>query len=86
MSRPRKITKYDNTMIEYFQMGLEPFQVYEKINYQQLLKDEPPIISRKTIYNRYNEWVHNGRQGEVELIRKEILEDGTIVSYWKDKQ
>lgn len=85
MSRARKTTRYDNIMIEYFQMGLLPYQVYEKINLQELMKDEPPILSRKTIYNRYNEWVNGGRQGEVELIRTETLEDGTVVSYWKEK-
>lgn len=77
-----KDTKYDNLILEFFCMQLNANEVFQKINYQQLLKEEPPLVGRSTIYRRYADWVNQGRKGALELIRTEEFDD-SIVSYWR---
>jgi hypothetical protein len=86
MGAPKKHSAaYDRYMLEAFQMNKNPNEVFNKINFQELLKGEKPYISRRTIYNRYNEWVADGKPGELES-EQYTNEDGEIVVIYRLKQ
>lgn len=77
---------YDNAIVEFFQMGLNPTQVWRKVNQQQLLLGQKAVISRPTIWRMYKKWDSDGRQGEVVKAGEYRLDDGTIMVYWKPKE
>lgn len=83
MGRPIKTTSYDAYILESFQMGKNPNEVYEFVNHQALLKNEKPVVARGTIYNKYKRWVNDGKPGEL-YAEQYRNEDGELVVIWRE--
>lgn len=83
MGRPIRATKYDAYILESFQMGKNPNEIYEFVNFQELNKGDKPVISRGTIYNMYKRWVNAGKPGE--LYSEQYKNDeGELVVIWRE--
>lgn len=83
MAKKIYTTPYDAFILESFQMGKNPNEVYNKINYQELLKEQKPVLSRTAIYDRYKRWNDAGRYGEMEQVEVK-RDDGEVIVIWRD--
>lgn len=85
MSRPKKTTSYDAYIYESFTIGKNPNEIWQAINAQEIVKEEPPILSRLYVYRRYWQWIKDGKPGLLESTKYKT-EDGDIVIVWRLKE
>lgn len=83
MARTVKRTPYDAYILESFQMGRNPNEVFRKVNFQEIATERKPVMSRTAIYDRYKRWNDAGRPGEMEQVEVK-RDDGEVIVIWRD--
>lgn len=80
MGRPMH-TKYDSFLLEQFKLGKMPTELHREINQSQVSE----VISIMTVKRRYYDWKRKGSPGYLTLVERLILEDGTVMLVYKDR-
>jgi hypothetical protein len=86
MTRYERIRKFDNAILEAFQIGQKPGDIFREINRAQIAMKQKLLISRDTIERMYRRWIDEGCPGKLTFTKAERLEDGRIVLTYQDKK